>query len=95
LVYIARGSARDTAVTSANFCHFAALEKPTSSLHAPAGHSDNARRSRAQGAQARVTSTAEFRGPAFTGVLKKPAATPGEPRLPGDSPPRPPLSLDH
>jgi hypothetical protein len=41
-----------------------------------------------------VTSTAEFRGPAFTGVLKKPAATPGEPRLPGDSPTRPPLSLD-
>jgi hypothetical protein len=37
----------------------------------------------------------EFRGPAFTGVLKKPAATPGEPRLPGDSPLRPPLSLDH
>jgi hypothetical protein len=37
----------------------------------------------------------EFRGPAFTGVLKKPAVTPGEPRLPGDSPLRPPLSLDH
>jgi DNA (cytosine-5)-methyltransferase 1 len=36
----------------------------------------------------------EFRGPAFTGVLKKPAATPGEPRLPGDSPPRAPLSLE-
>jgi hypothetical protein len=45
-------------------------------------------------ASVRSDNANEFRGPAFTGVLKKPAAWPGEPRLPGDSATRAPLSLD-